>query len=108
MGIEASQNLLWKNLTAIANLTAAAVLARTRGDTQAPVKLLRDAVDIEMGMRYDEPPVWLLPSRECYGQALLDAGLAKDAESAFRKQLYGYSFHAEPRCGWSLFGLRER
>merc|ERR1711865_1013334 len=96
----------WKNLTYIANFTASAVLAHAHGDLSASVELLRQAVDIEMSMPYDEPPNWLLPSRECYGQAQMDAGRLDEAEKTFRASLYGYSFHAEPRCGWALFGLR--
>lgn len=105
--VEGSKNKLWSNLTAVANLTASAVLTHAQGDIRATLELLENAVDIEMGMSYDEPPNWLLPSRECFGQALMDAGRHREAEKVFRALLYGYSFHAEPQCGWALHGLRE-
>mmetsp|Transcript_123757 Transcript_123757/g.240804 ORF Transcript_123757/g.240804 Transcript_123757/m.240804 type:complete len:602 (-) Transcript_123757:272-2077(-) len=94
------------NLSYIANHTATAVLAHMQGDTEATLSAMRLATDVEMGMPYSEPPLWLLPSRECHGQALLEAGRPAEAEKIFRSALYGYSFHAEFRCGWALFGLR--
>eukprot|EP00933_Yihiella_yeosuensis_P045276 TRINITY_DN40637_c0_g1_i1.p1 TRINITY_DN40637_c0_g1~~TRINITY_DN40637_c0_g1_i1.p1 ORF type:complete len:596 (-),score=107.47 TRINITY_DN40637_c0_g1_i1:319-2106(-) len=95
------------NLTFIANHTASAAAAGARGDWSEAVEMLKLAVDLEMAMPYNEPPDWLLPSRECYGQALLNAKRPGDAEKIFRSALYGYSFHAEPRCGWALHGLRQ-
>merc|ERR1712048_122381 len=97
-----SQNQLLVNLTSIANHSVTGVLASAQGNMELAVQALKQAVDMEMSMPYDEPPPWLLPSRECYGQALLNAGRPADAESTFRAALYGYSFHAEPRCGWAL------
>eukprot|EP00931_Biecheleriopsis_adriatica_P020474 TRINITY_DN13673_c0_g1_i1.p1 TRINITY_DN13673_c0_g1~~TRINITY_DN13673_c0_g1_i1.p1 ORF type:complete len:584 (-),score=132.65 TRINITY_DN13673_c0_g1_i1:102-1853(-) len=95
------------NLSLIANHTVSAVHASAQGNSLMAVEAMKRAVDIEMSMPYDEPPNWLLPSRECYGQALLNAGRPDDAEKVFRSALYGHSFHAEPHCGWAIFGLRE-
>jgi len=94
------------NLSRVANHTVTAVLAHMEGDVEGMLTAIRLANDVEMGMPYTEPPKWLLPSRECYGHALLAAGRPVEAEKTFRSILYGYSFHAEPRCGWALFGLR--
>eukprot|EP00927_Polykrikos_kofoidii_P085368 TRINITY_DN9274_c0_g1_i1.p1 TRINITY_DN9274_c0_g1~~TRINITY_DN9274_c0_g1_i1.p1 ORF type:complete len:605 (-),score=61.82 TRINITY_DN9274_c0_g1_i1:47-1861(-) len=105
--IAKSGDAVFTNLSRIANHTASAVAASDRGDATKAVNEMKAAVDIELSMKYDEPPAWILPSRECYGQALLNAGRPEDAEGVFRSALYGYSFHAEPRCGWAIFGLRE-
>lgn len=105
--VAALRNEELMNLTRIANHTASAVRFSTIGDADSAVQALEEAVDVEMSMRYNEPPSWVLPSRECYGQALLHAGRPRDAERVFRAALYGFSFHAEPRCGWALFGLRQ-
>jgi len=94
------------SLAHIANHTASAVVAHERGHLELSVEALRLAVEVEMAMPYDEPPSWLLPTRECYGLALMHAGRPEDAEATFRSALYGYSWHAEPHCGWALLGLR--
>ena len=44
----------------------------------------------------------LLPTRECYGQALLRAERFAEAEGIFRQALEVDSFHAEPKPGRSL------
>ena len=41
----------------------------------------------------------LLPTRECYGQALLHAERFEEAEDVFRQALEVDSFHAEPMPG---------
>eukprot|EP01063_Lacrimia_lanifica_P010085 TRINITY_DN16853_c0_g1_i1.p1 TRINITY_DN16853_c0_g1~~TRINITY_DN16853_c0_g1_i1.p1 ORF type:complete len:579 (+),score=207.99 TRINITY_DN16853_c0_g1_i1:65-1801(+) len=91
----------------IANHTASAVVAHAAGRLEEAAAALQAAVAIEMAMPYDEPPMWLFPTRECYGQALLDAGDAAAAEKIFRGALYGYSSKAEPNCGWALSGLQR-
>lgn len=104
--VEATKNIDWVNLTAIANHTLTAIFAHWQGDIQGSVAAMWNAVEVEMAHQYLEPPGWLLPTRECYGQALTNAGRLVEAEQTFRAALYGYSFHAEPRCGWALQGLR--
>jgi len=104
--VRATANPEWINLTIIAHHTLTAVFAHSQGNLLEAVIAMRNAVEVEMAHVYIEPPAWLLPTRECYGQALIDAGLLIEAEQIFRTALYGYSFHAEPRCGWALQGLR--
>jgi len=105
--VSTGQNGLLTNLSLIANHTASAVVARAIGNIAGSLEALQKAVEIEMGMPYDEPPTWVLPTRECYGQALIHAGRFAEAEQNFRQSLYGYSFHAEPNCGWAMHGLRQ-
>jgi Flp pilus assembly protein TadD len=62
--------------------------------------LLREAAKIEDGLRYDEPPDWMMHARHALGAALLQAQRFDDAERVFREDL---AIH--PENGWALFGL---
>jgi tetratricopeptide (TPR) repeat protein len=88
------------SLAAIARNTLAAEIARAGGDLPAAVTLLRAAVAIEDGLAYDEPHLWLAPTRHALGEALLAARRPGQAERAFREDLAHY-----PGNGWSLQGL---
>ena len=63
---------------------------------------LREAVKAEDGLRYDEPPGWLLPVRHSLGAALMQAHHFAEAEQVYRADLARV-----PENGWSLFGLAE-
>lgn len=97
----------YMNVSLIANHTASAVLAMAHGHVMGALNALRKAVEVEMAMPYGLPPNWVLPTRECYGEALLLAGHFQEAEQIFRNALRGESYHAEPHCGWALLGLRR-
>jgi len=58
----------------IAQLTLQADLALARQQPAAAVALLRDATAAEDGLQYDEPHLWLAPTRHALGAALLAAG----------------------------------
>jgi tetratricopeptide (TPR) repeat protein len=61
---------------------------------------LREAVKAEDGLRYDEPPSWLLPVRHSLGAALMQAHRFAEAEQVYRADLARL-----PENGWSLYGL---
>jgi len=96
----------------IKNINAAAVLARIatltlRADVEAAerrfadaVAPLQQAVALEDALTYDEPHLWLAPTRHALGAALLAANRAGDAERTYREDLAHY-----PENGWSLIGL---
>jgi len=88
------------DLLAIADRVLEGEIAYREGKRDAAFKSLRRAVVLEDGLRYDEPPSWILPTRHTLGAALLDAGLAKEAEQVFRTDL-----DRLPGNGWSLYGL---
>jgi tetratricopeptide (TPR) repeat protein len=94
------------NSTASLMEIAAAVLsgeiAARRGEFDAAVRDLVSAVRIEDRLRYNEPPDWFFPVRQCLGAVLLEAGRPKDAEVVYREDLKIF-----PKNGWSLFGLAE-
>jgi tetratricopeptide (TPR) repeat protein len=84
----------------IAVLTLQADLALSSGETLPAVALLREATRIEDALEYDEPHLWLAPTRHALGAALLAAGLAAEAEQVYRQDLQHYAAN-----GWSLNGL---
>lgn len=58
------------------------------------------AIEIEDGLKYDEPPTWSMPVRYRAGSVMLAAERAKDAERLFREDLRHH-----PENGWALRGL---
>ncbi len=89
-------------LVRIAQLTLRADIALAEGDSAAAVALLEQAVAIEDGLEYDEPHLWLAPTRHALGAALLADGRYDDAQRVYREDLRHY-----PANGWSLAGLAE-
>ena len=62
----------------------------------------REAVKIEDGIPYNEPPVWHHPPRQILGAVLLEAGRPAEAEAVYREDLKRFREN-----GWSLFGLAK-
>jgi len=86
----------------IASDILAARIASTKGDKEAAIKLLRDAVASQDQLLYNEPADWYYPVRESLGGMLLHSGDTKAAERVFREDL-----ERNPRNPRSLFGLAE-
>ncbi len=86
----------------VAAKTLTAEIAAANGDYEAVITGMREAVAIEDGFGYHEPPAWFSPSRETLGAMLLEAGQAAEAEQVYREDLQEY-----PNNGWSLFGLTQ-
>jgi predicted amidohydrolase/tetratricopeptide (TPR) repeat protein len=61
---------------------------------------LREAVKREDGLRYAEPPDWVIPVRHALGAALVQSRRYSEAEQVYRDDL-----ERHPENGWSLFGL---
>jgi len=77
------------------------IAARQKNVAEA-TKCFRQAVALEDGLTYTEPPDWPIPTRQLQGAALLDLGRARDAETAFRDDMKKF-----PDNGWSLTGLQK-
>jgi tetratricopeptide (TPR) repeat protein len=86
----------------IAERSVTAELAAARGDHDAAVAALREAVVVEDGIPYDEPPGWHAPVRHTLGAMLLEAGRPAEAEQVYREEL-----RRNPENGWSLRGLAQ-
>jgi len=87
-------------MTRIAALTLAADIAQASGRPADAVAKLAEATAVDDGLRYDEPHLWLAPTRHALGAALLAAGRPADAERVYREDLAHY-----PDNAWSLAGL---
>jgi tetratricopeptide (TPR) repeat protein len=87
-------------LVRIAVLTLQADIASAAKDPGEAVRLLTNATTIEDALTYDEPHLWLAPTRHALGAALLAAGRPVEAERAYREDLAHY-----PENAWSLAGL---
>jgi tetratricopeptide (TPR) repeat protein len=70
------------------------------GQVTEGLAALRQAVALEDGLGYDEPPSWLIPIRHALGAALLQRGRLAEAEAVYRQDLKKL-----PDNGWSLYGL---
>ncbi|MGH7577305.1 MAG: tetratricopeptide repeat protein [Longimicrobiales bacterium] len=89
-------------ILAIAESVLAARVAAARGNDDEAIALLRDAVRLEDGLTYGEPPEWTVPVRHDLGAVLLAAGLPAEAESVYREDLERFRDN-----GWSLIGLAQ-
>jgi tetratricopeptide (TPR) repeat protein len=77
-------------------------IAFKQGSIDEAVNHLKEAVQVEDTLKYDEPPDWMLPARHTLGAVLLSVGRAQEAEQIYREDLKHW-----PENGWSLFGLSQ-
>jgi tetratricopeptide (TPR) repeat protein len=91
-----------RSVMAIGAAELKAKIARAKGDAEAEIAHLQEAVQLQDKLGYMEPPEWHYPVREALGGALLRQHRAAEAESVFRKDL-----EINPRNGRSLYGLLE-
>ena len=75
-------------------------IAARQGHLDEAVAHFTQAIRLEDGLLYFEPPTWYYPVRQSLGAVLLRAGRAAEAEAAYREDLRRF-----PENGWSLFGL---
>ncbi len=87
-------------LLQIADKVVAGETAARRGAFDEAIRLLDEAVRLEDGLRYMEPPDWYYPVRHSLGAVLLAAGRATEAEAVYREDLKRH-----PENGWALMGL---
>ena len=91
-----------KDILKIAENVLGAQVALAKKDNLAAATMLRDAVDVQDTLKYNEPQDWFYPVRESLGGVLLLSGDAKGAEQVFRDDLA-----KNPRNPRSLFGLHR-
>lgn len=87
-------------LLKIAERLLAGDIAARRQRYEEAIRLFNDAIKLEDGLPYTEPPHWPLPIRQYLGTALMMAGRHAEAETIYREDLV-----RNPENGWSLFGL---
>lgn len=91
-----------RDIVRTARYVATGRLADARGDLPLALAAYRQAVAVQDGLPYMEPPYWYYPARQSLGVALLRAGQLDDAEDVFRASLA-----RTPSNGWALRGLME-
>jgi tetratricopeptide (TPR) repeat protein len=95
-------NNLAGDVIAIARKMAEGELAYREGRKDVAFSLLREAVELEESLKYDEPPGWMQPVRHALGALLLADGRGAEAEEVYRADL-----ERHPANAWSLLGLQQ-
>ena len=91
-----------EDLLALAqHMTEGEILIREK-KLDAGIAELREAINLEDALKYDEPPGWLIPIRHSLGAILMQNGRFAEAEQVYREDLKKL-----PDNGWSLHGLAE-
>ncbi|WP_157020366.1 tetratricopeptide repeat protein [Mesorhizobium xinjiangense] len=98
-GLE-EQGLPARDVLGIAGHVVEARIAQARRDYGAAEHRLREAIRLQDGISYMEPPYWYYPVRQTLGAVLLQQGRAEEALATFDKAL-----NEMPRNGWALWGL---
>jgi tetratricopeptide (TPR) repeat protein len=89
-------------LLEIGLLMAEGELEYRRGNYNRAFELLRDAVEKDVALKYDEPWGWMQPVRHALGALLLEQNQLVEAEQVYRADL-----ELHPENGWALYGLQE-
>lgn len=82
------------------NVLKAEILAKEFKYSES-ISLLREAIKIEDGLNYNEPPDWFFSVRHHLGAIQIEAGLYNDAVSTYKEDLLRL-----PKNGWALHGLK--
>jgi len=90
------------DLLAVAALTLDGEMLAKEDMFDEAVAKLREAVEAEDKLVYDEPPDWIQPVRHTLGAVLMRADRPAEAEAVYREDLTVF-----PENGWSLMGLRD-
>lgn len=104
---EMEANRIWETNTMAAILdigrqVLAGEIALAGGESDRAIGHFEQAVEVEDGLIYTEPPDWYIPARHHLGSALLTSDRPADAERVYRSDLTIY-----PENGWSLRGLEQ-
>jgi len=89
-----------KTVLDIGVLMAKGELEYRKGNYGEAFSLLREAVQKDDALRYDEPWGWMMPIRHSLGALLAEQGLFDEAEEVFSADL-----KLHPHNGWALKGL---
>ncbi|MFC5459728.1 tetratricopeptide repeat protein [Massilia niabensis] len=91
-----------REIVQTARAVARGRVADLQGRLPDAIAAYREAVTIQDGLPYMEPPYWYYPVRQSLGVALLRTGQLDQAEQVFRTSLA-----RTPSNGWALRGLME-
>lgn len=88
------------DLVQIATKVLSGEIAAGQNRFDTSISLLKEAVELEDHLNYNEPPDWFFSVRHHLGAVLLKAGKYKEAEKVYREDLQIWK-----RNGWALIGL---
>lgn len=88
------------DIVSLAEFVARGRYASVLGRTDEAIGFYRQAIAIEAGLPYQEPPYWYYPVKQSLGAALFRARRYGEASEAFRAALA-----QTPNNGWALYGL---
>jgi tetratricopeptide (TPR) repeat protein len=91
-----------KDILQVALAMAEGEVEYRKGNAKAAFSHLRQAVELDDNLNYDEPWGWMQPARHALGALLLEQGELQQAESVYRADL-----ERHPKNGWALHGLAE-
>ncbi len=91
-----------QNILGVAEAMIAGEIAYRDGDFKTAFEHLREAVQRDDALNYDEPWGWMQPARHALAALLLEQGHNQDAEQVYRADLKRH-----PHNPWSLHGLSE-
>jgi tetratricopeptide (TPR) repeat protein len=86
----------------IASKVLTAELAVRKSDTKAAIGYLKQAIELEDQLNYDEPPDWFFSVRHILGDVYMQAGDYASAEVVYREDLVYWR-----KNGFALNGLYE-
>lgn len=87
-------------ILAVAAGVAEAEVAVAAGQVERGIAILRQTLEVEESIIYQEPEAWHHPVRQILGDVLREAGRFTEAEEVYRDDLDKYLEN-----GWSLWGL---
>ena len=104
-------NNICRDILKVAEQMMLGELAYHKGEHGAAFDHLRQSVEIDDNLPYDEPWGWMQPTRHALGALLMEQGQYEEAESVYRADL-GLDTTLSRACQhpgnvWSLHGLNE-
>jgi tetratricopeptide (TPR) repeat protein len=91
-----------RDILSVADAMMRGEIAYRKGAFDEAFKHLRDAVQRDDALNYDEPWGWMQPARHALGALLLERGRFAEAEEVYRADLKRH-----PKNPWALHGLAE-
>jgi tetratricopeptide (TPR) repeat protein len=91
-----------RDILGVAGAMMRGEIAYRKGAFDEAFKHLREAVERDDALNYDEPWGWMQPARHALGALLLERGQFAEAEEVYRADLKRH-----PKNPWALHGLAE-